>query len=142
MKVFSCIFGALCAALAPASIASAKTTRLQTVNITERQLSLEGGEAILYRVDDGKRRFCRIEVIHYGETGKAIYVFDFAAKLFGSERREYHYSASIYDGSNYEAILTERTTLASRNGRKTLPNDFVESKAFFDARQLAKCLGK
>ena len=139
MRLPLLIWGAI--ALVSANIAVAKTTRLQTVDLTDRQLSLEGGEARLYLVSEAKRQFCRIEVIHFGETGKAIYVFDFAAKLFGAERREYHYSGSIYRDSNVEAILTERTTLASRKGRTMLTKEFEEKKSFFDARQLANCSG-
>ncbi len=140
MKILVYLVGAICAALAPTDVAIAKSTRLQTVNITDRHMSLEGGEARLYRVSETGRRFCRIEVIHLGEMGQWIYVFDFGPTLFAAERRAISYNGYFTDPDRKET-LTERTTLESAEGRTTLSKDFAESKTFFDARRLAKCLG-
>lgn len=134
------ICGAI-SALVMADVAVAKTTRLQTVNLNDKLMSMEGGEARLYRVTNANGAFCRIEAIHYGETGKAIYVFDFAAKLFAAERRKYKYNLPIYMTSDAKETLSERTTLASSEGREALTKEFEEYKTFFDARQLAKCSG-
>ena len=138
MKILFYLFGAICAVLAPTGIAIAKSTRLQTVNITDRHMSLEGGEARLYRVSETGRRFCRIEVIHLGETGQWIYVFDFGSKLFAAERRAISYNGYFTD-PNRKETLTERTTLKSPEGRAKLSKGFEESRTFFDARRLAKC---
>lgn len=140
MKLHLLVCGAIIV-LAPVSFAFAKAVRLQTVNLNDRQMSTEGGEARLYRVKDAGRTFCRIEAIHYGETGKAIYVFDFGAKLFAAERREYRYDLPNYMDPGAKQTLTARTTLASREGRDSLPKDFAEYQSFFDARRLVRCAG-
>jgi hypothetical protein len=104
-------------------------------------MSLEGGEARLYRIHDPQRIFCRIEVIHLGEMGRWVYVFDFAPNLFAAERKAYSYNGYFTD-SNRKETLTERTTLKSAEGRTNLSKDFEEYKAFFNARGLAACLKK
>jgi hypothetical protein len=138
VKTHLAMFAAACVALVPANIAVAKTTRLQTVNITDRHMSLEGGEARLYRINDARRNYCRIELIHLGETGRWIYVFDFGPKLFAAERTAYSYNAYFTDPVRNETV-TERTTLQSTEGRAKLSKDFEEAKTFFDPLRLAKC---
>lgn len=140
MKILFYMVGAICVAIVPANIAMAKSTRLQTVNITDRHMSLEGGEARLYRIHEARRKYCRIEVIHLGEMGKWIYVFDFGPKLFAAERRQYSYNA-YFTSPDRKETLTERTTLKSAEGRTKLSKDFEVYKTFFDARWLTKCSG-
>jgi len=141
MRILRCICAAAGIALLPANIIVAKTTRLQTVNITDRHMSLEGGEARLYRVNDRRGRYCRIEVIHLGETGRWTYVFDFGPRLFAAQRTAYSYNGYFTDPDRKETV-TERMTLRTAEGRNKLAKDFEESKTFFDARRLAKCSGK
>ena len=135
VHLFACAFGALVLA----DPAAAKTARLQTVTITDRHLSLEGGEARLYRIHEDQRRYCRIEVIHLGEMGRRTDVFDFGPKLMWAERRKYRYSAYFTD-PNRKDELAERTTWGSAAARTELRKDFEEAKTFFDARRLASCL--
>jgi hypothetical protein len=144
MRTLLYICGVVCFALVPTDIAVAKLTRLQTVNLTGMKefMSTEGGEARLYRTGDVKHGVCRIEAYHFGEMGKAIYVFDFGSKLYAAERREYRYNAFFYTTRNLKVTLTERTTLASLEGRNSLPKDFEAYKALFEARKLAECFGR
>ena len=141
MKILFHICAVACVAFMPANVAVAKATRLQTVNITDRHMSLEGGEARLYRIHEAPRKYCRIEVIHLGEMGKWIYVFDFGPKLFAAERRAYSYNGYFTDPDRKET-LTERTTLKTAEGRTKLSKDFEEYRTFFSARRLAACSGK
>jgi hypothetical protein len=133
--------GAAWAMLVPTAAIS-ETTRLQTVDLSDRNMSAEGGEARLYRVTDAIGRHCRIEAVHFGETGRATYVFDFASKLNAAERREYRYDAPIHVNPNARQSLTESITLASPEGRKQLETDFEEYRSFFDPLQLSKCGGR
>ena len=142
MKAHLCICGLVCSALVPTGVAVAKSTLLQTVDLTDMSMSTEGGEARLYRTGDLKHGVCRIEAVHFGEIGKAIYVFDFGSKLYAAERSEYRYDLPIHTSTNLKATLTEKTTLASREGRKTLLKDLETYKALFDARKLARCSGR
>jgi len=95
----------------------------------------------LYRVSDARRTYCRIEVIHLGEVGRLIEVFDFGPKLFAAERTEYRYNEYFTDPA-LEETVAERTTLKSSEGRTMLSQDFEEARTFFDAHRLAKCSGK
>lgn len=141
MRFLSCILAAVCANLVMASPAIARTTRLQTVNITDRQMSLEGGEARLYRIQEARRSYCRIELIHMGEMGKWVEVFDFGPKLIAAERRQYSYNAYFTDPVIQET-LTQRTTLRSAEGRPELSKAFEEYKSIFRAPLIAKCQGR
>jgi hypothetical protein len=141
VRIRSCILAAVSATLMPANPAVARTTRLQTVDITDRQLSLEGGEARLDRIHEARRSYCRIELIHLGEMGKWVEVFDFGPKLIAAERRRYSYNGHITDPVIQET-LTERTTLRSAGGRADLSKAFDEYKTFFRAPLIAKCQGR
>ena len=141
MRFLSCILAAVCADLVMVSPAIARTTRLQTVNITDRQMSLEGGEARLYRIQEARQSYCRIELIHMGEMGKWVEVFDFGPKLIAAERRQYSYNGYFADPVIQET-LTERTTLRSAEGRAELSKAFEEYKSIFRAPLIAKCQGR
>ena len=142
MKMPLCICGVLCSVLVSADNAVAKPTVLQTVDLTDMNMSTEGGEARLYRANGVKHGRCKIAVVHYGESGKMTYVFEFDSKLYAAEAREYRYESPIYVNPNAKSILSRRNTLASRKGRETLPKDFDTYRALFDARRLARCLGR
>ena len=135
-------FGVAVLAVAPADIAIAKGTILQTVSLNDTDMSTEGGEARLYRTGDRRRGGCRIEAVHFGEAGKAVYVFDFGSKLHAAERREYHYDVPIHLDPHAKASLTATMTLESGEGRKLLAKDFAKYKALFAARNLARCGGQ
>ena len=141
MRILSFPFVVGCVALMMTSSAIARTTRLQTVNITDRQMSLEGGEARLYRIHEARRSYCRIELIHLGEMGKWVEVFDFGPELIAAERRRYSYNGYFTDPVIQET-LAERTTLRSAEGRAELSKAFEEYKGFFRAPLIAKCQGR
>jgi hypothetical protein len=119
---------------------AAKSVTLQTVDLNDKAMSTEGGEATLYRVSTGKSVYCRIEAIHYGETGKAIYGFAFNPRLFSAVRREYDYEQPIYIDPGARQTLTSTETLETKEGSATLPAAFREYRSFFDARNLSRCL--
>ena len=134
---FAC--AAICCAFVLAEAASAKTTLRQSVNLTDMGLSTEGGEVRLYRVERRGGRFCRIEAVHYGETGKATLLFEFGATLFAAERSQYRYGAPIYVDPNVKVRLDSRLTLKSREGRKKLGANFLEYKSYFPTGEIARC---
>ena len=130
---------AVCAtALAP-SPCSATSVTLQTVDLTDKGMSIEGGETTLYRISNGKKVHCRIEAIHYGEGGKTIYGFAFNPRLFSATRREYGYNHPIYVDTPLMQRLTGTETLKTKGGAATLPAAFSEYRSFFDRRKLATC---
>jgi hypothetical protein len=112
---------------------------LQTVDLTDKEMSAEGGEATLYRITTAKGAYCRIEAIHYGETGKAVYGFAFNPRLFSAVKREYAYDPPDFTAPNLKVRLARTETLKTKVGAATLPSDFKEYRSFFDPRQLAKC---
>jgi len=118
----------------------AKSVTLQTVDLIDKGMSTEGGVATLYRVSGGKSAYCRIEAIHYGESGKTIYGFAFNARLFSAVRREYRYDQPITVDAPSKQRLTSTETLETAEGSTTLPANFREYRAFFDARMMASCL--
>lgn len=137
-----CIWGVIVSALLLPSTAAAQWTVLQVVDLTELGMSTEGGEATLYRVPDALGAACKIEVIHFGETGKSISVFEFGRKLVAAETREYRYKVPLYVDAKAKPILTAKVTLASPKGREALPKEFEAYKSTFDPNQLAKCSGR
>lgn len=130
---------AIACALASAGAAAATTTLRQSVDLTELGLSIEGGEARLYRVERRGVRHCRIEAIHYGESGKATLFFDFGAKLLAAERRDYGYASPLSVNPAVKVRLVSMLTLNSRAGRKELEADLVEYKSYFPTREIAQC---
>jgi hypothetical protein len=133
------ICGVVGSALLLAEAAVAKMTVLQIVDLTELGMSTEGGEATLYR--DNDTLDCRIEAIHYGETGRSILVFAFGSKLISAEATEYRYKTPLNVDPKAKLILAKKTNLESRAGRETLPTQFETYKSLFDAGNLAKCSG-
>jgi hypothetical protein len=123
-----------------AAIAAAnRAVALQTVDLSDKGMSTEGGEAKLLRVTSGKSSYCRIDVVHYGETGKTTYGFAFNPRLFSAAKREYRYAEPIYTNPNVKVARTEVMTLKTPTGAKTLPTAFQEYRAFFEPRKLARC---
>jgi hypothetical protein len=133
----------LCAALCLTNLSAAsfaaKPVILQTVDLNDKNMSAQGGEAKLYRITTAKGSYCRIEAIHYGETGKALYGFAFNRRLFSAVRREYHYDPADFTAPNLKIELADTQTLETKKGSATLPTAFKEYRSFFDPRQLARC---
>ena len=141
MRIPIYICGVVGSALLLADAAVAKMTVLQIVDLTGMAMSTEGGEATLYRDNDAVGRVCKIEAIHYGETGRTILVFEFGSKLLTAEATEYRYKTPLNVNPNAKLILSKKTTLASRDGRESLSKEFETYKSLFDAGSLAKCSG-
>ena len=80
-----------------------------------------------------------MEVVHYGETGKATYTFTFQKHLIDAIKLEYRYDFPIYVNANVKPKLEKSTILKSEEGRRTLPADFEEYKTHFRKSALAKC---
>lgn len=118
----------------------AKNTVLQTVDLTDMGLSTEGGEAKLYRMANPKNGKCRIEAVHYGEMGKAVYSFNFGGTLLYAALREYRYSEPLMMGPKAKMTLAREVTLQSDEGAATLPTEFETYKTYFDAAVLKQCL--
>jgi hypothetical protein len=133
----------LCAALGLIIVAAkpsfARSVTLQTVDLNDKNMSAQGGEAKLYRVITARSAYCRIEAIHYGETGKAVYGFAFNPRLISAARREYRYDPPDFTAPKLKVRLADVQTLRTKKGSATLPADFEEYRSFFDPRQLAKC---
>jgi hypothetical protein len=130
----------LCVTALVAEAGAAKSVVLQTIDLTDRGMSTEGGEVSLYRVTTAKSAYCRIEATHLGETGKTIYAFAFNPRLFSAAKREYDYDASIWAKRSIKQTLANTETLKTKVGAATLPAAFAEYRAFFDAHMLASCL--
>ena len=141
MRIPIYICGVVGSALLLAEAAVAKMTVLQIVDLTEAGMSTEGGEATLYRDNDAVGVVCKIEAIHYGETGRSILVFEFGSKLITAEANEYRYKTPLSVNPKAKLILSKKTTLSSRQGRESLTKEFETYKSLFDANNLAKCSG-
>ena len=141
MRIPIYICGVVGSALLLAQAAVAKMTVLQIVDLTEAGMSTEGGEATLYRDNDAVGVVCKIEAIHYGETGRSILVFEFGSKLITAEVNEYRYKTPLSVNPKAKLILSKKTTLSSRQGRESLTKEFETYKSLFDANNLAKCSG-
>ncbi|MCL6739654.1 hypothetical protein LZ518_00655 [Sphingomonas sp. RB56-2] len=140
MKLALRIFGAVGLALLTAGTAAAQQTVIQVVDLAEKGLSTEGGEATLYRVKNSNPKLCKIDVIQFGEEGRSILEFEFRSKLLAAEAREYRYKVPIAVDPKAKPKLTKKTTMADRAGRESLQKEFETYKALFDPADLAKCL--
>ena len=129
-----------CATLS-AEAGVANSTLRQSVDLTDLGLSAEGGEARLYRVERRGVRYCRIEAVHYGETGKATLSFDFGATLLAAAKRDYGYASPLSVNARVKVRLVSELTLGSRSGRKELEADLIEYKSYFPTREIAQCAG-
>ena len=141
MKLPLYLCGAVGSVLLLTDVANAQMAVMQIVDLTETGMSTEGGEATLYRVKYAKPSVCKIDVIHYGETGRSILEFEFGSKLLAAQVREYRYKTPLNVNPKSKPILRKKTTLASRDGRQLLSKEFKTYKSLFDARHLAKCSG-
>lgn len=134
----------ICASLGSAALiggtAIAQQTVIQVIDLTEKGMSTEGGEATLYRVENSWPTFCKIDVIHYGETGRSILEFEFRSKLQAAEAREYRYKVPLAEDPKAKPKLTKKVTMASREGQETLQEEFDTYKALFAASDIKRCL--
>ncbi len=122
--------------------ASAADTLLQTVDLTDQGWSTEGGEAKLFRVTNSRTGNCKIEAVHYGETGRTTYRFVFSDRLNYAARREYAYPEPIYLMKKVKMKLVSEVLLGSPEGKQLLSEEFLTYRAFFDPARLAACAGR
>jgi hypothetical protein len=125
--------------LALAQPALADDTLLQTVDLADQGWSTDGGEAQLFRLAKTRTGNCKIEAIHYGESGRTTYRFVFSDKLNYAARREYRYAKPYYLMEKFEMKLVREVLLSSREGKRMLPEEFATYRAFFDHARLAEC---
>jgi hypothetical protein len=124
-----------------ASPVSGKSIILQTVDLTDRNLSAEGSEAKLYQILPAGE--CRIETIFYGEGGRVAYGFEFGSHLRSATEREYHYKVPWYiPPDERQVVSVHSTTLKNAAGRRSLPTEFETEKAYFKPELLADCVTK
>ena len=138
LALYSC--GAIISVLLISAVAVAQQKVIQVIDLTEKGMSTEGGEATLYQVKNSRPTICKIDVIHYGETGRSILEFEFGAKLNAAEAREYHYKVPLAEDPKAQPKLTNRVTMTSWEGRETLQKEFETYKSFFAASDLEQCL--
>lgn len=141
MKLPYYLCGAVGSVLLLTDAVMAQMAVIQIVDLTERGMSAEGGEATLYRVKYAKPTICKIDVIHYGETGRSILEFEFGSKLLAAEAREYRYEEPLALNPKAKPVLSKKVKLESREGRQSLPKEFETYKSLFDASHLAICSG-
>ena len=139
MKLPLLFCGAIGSALLMTGVAVAQMTVIQVIDLAEKGMSTEGGEATLYRVKNSNPKLCKIDVIHYGEEGRSILEFEFGTKLTAAEAREYRYKVPIAVDPKAKPKLIKKTTMASRAGREALQKEFETYKSLFDPVDLAKC---
>lgn len=144
--VHSRLFVLMLAMAAPLSLlpqaAQAGTILLQTVDLTDKGLSTEGGEAKLFRLTGSSLGRCKIEAVHYGEMGRTTMRFIFDGRLRYAAMREYHYPGPFASNRNGRIRLIREVLLSSAEGARTLPGDWVTYKGYFDAAKLAQCAGR
>lgn len=140
LPIYVC--GAISSALLLTDGVVAQQAVLQIVDLTELGMSTEGGEATLYRVKYARPTVCKIDVIHYGETGRSILEFEFGSKLLAAEAREYRYEVPLAVNPNAKPVLSKKISMKSREGRQSLSKEFETYKSLFDASHLAKCAGR
>lgn len=129
-----------CASLAAPAVAASELTLLQSVDVSETMPSTDGGVAELYRVSGSlaQRGRCRIEAVHYGESGRMEYRFEFGPDLNHAESRDYDYNLPYYmEGGGQVASVTIESMSDGDAGK--FRELFPEYKAVFDAAELRKC---
>lgn len=125
--------------IALAAPALAADQVLQVVDLSDKGFSTEGGEAKLFRLVNSRLGACKIEVVHYGETGRTALRFIFDRRLRFAARREYGYNGHIATTSNLKVTLRREINLASAEGAREFPAAYAESRGHFDASRLAQC---
>jgi hypothetical protein len=129
-----------CAALfagAPSEAGVAQSKLLQSVEI--EGMSTDGGEGKLYRATKPALAPCRMDVMLWGESGRAGWTFMFGSRLVSATSTEYRYNRPYYMKGGGRVGSTHSITLASAKDRKQLQADFADFKAKFDPRKLAQC---
>src|SRR5687768_8222241 len=106
----------VCCTLVWTNGADAKPVLLQTVDLSEKAMSTEGGVAKLFRMSSRKGTGCKIEAVHYGEMGKATYVFLFDPNLYSAARRDYSYDSPIFATARAMPRLTKTLSSESAEG--------------------------
>jgi hypothetical protein len=117
--------------------ARTKSTLLQTVEV--EGMSTDGGEAKLYHANTAALAPCRMDVMIYGEHGRAGFVFMFGSRLLAATRTEYRYNLPYYMKNGGRVASTHSVTLRSTEGRKQLQAAFRDFKPLFDPRNIAQC---
>lgn len=135
-------FALCCAALlaaASSEAGAAKPTLLQSVEI--EGMSTDGGEGKLYRATKPALAPCRMDVMLWGESGRAGWTFMFGSRLLAGTSAEYHYNRPYYmkGGGRVASVRSITLESASAKDRKQLQDDFADFKAKFDPRKLAQC---
>jgi hypothetical protein len=125
--------------LMSATPALAADATLQVVDLTDRGLSTEGGEARLLRMTNSSLGSCKIEVVHYGEMGRTTYRFIFDRELRYAALREYSYAEHVAVSSRMKMTLRREVLLSSQEGLRELPATYAEYRGFFDSRKLVLC---
>lgn len=126
-------------ALALATPALAADRVLQVVDISDKGMSTEGGEAKLFRLVNSRLGACKIEVVHFGEMGRTTLRFLFDSRLRFAARREYSYNGHIASITNLRMTLRREVNLSSPEGARELPAAYAEYRALFDPAKLAQC---
>ena len=121
--------------------AFAGTILVQTVDLSEMDMSSEGGEAKLFRLTNSGLGRCKIEAVHYGEMGRTTYRFIFDSELRYAAMREYAYAQPIATSPNVRMTLRREVLLASSEGAQSLPGEFSAYKGYFESRNLVQCAG-
>lgn len=130
----------ICGALLISGAAIAQQTVIQVIDLSEKGMSGDAGEATLYRVKNTRPTVCKIDVIHYGETGRSILEFEFGTKLTAAQTREYRYKVPLAEDPKAKPKLVNTVTMATREGRDALQKEFETYKSLFAASDLEKCL--
>ena len=126
-------------ALALGTPALAADRVLQVVDLSDKGMSTEGGEAKLFRLIGSPNGTCKIEVTHNGETGYTSLRFVFDRQLRFAAQRTYSYDGHIFELTNLKPRLTREINLSSPEGARELPPMYSEYRAFFDPAKLAQC---
>ena len=135
--------GGVCALALPLLIAAgqagAADITLQVVDLSDKGMSTEGGEARLMRMTNSSLGACKIEVVHYGEMGRTTFRFIFGRDLRYAARRVYSYAEHVASSSRMKMTLQSEVLLSSQEGARQLPLAYAEYRGFFDSRKLAQC---
>ena len=137
-KRFSNALAVICSLLA-SQAALARPVMLQTVDLSDTDMSAEGGEAKLLRMNARTGSICRIEVVHFGETGKMTYRFDFGSRLEAAVMQEIRYAVPLSIAPEAKVVSRRTVTLAESDGARSLPQQYRTYRAMFLRRHLARC---
>lgn len=132
-------FGLAAPLLLIAGTAHAADPVLQVVDLSEKGMSSEGGEAKLFRLTNSRLGACKIEVVHFGEMGRTTLRFLFDRQLRFAARREYSYSGHIASTPDPVMTLRSEANLSSPGAAGELRLAYAEYRAMFDPAKLSRC---